>query len=50
MIGACDICNAQRVKVANLYVSGIETFVCYECVDEQSYADLRESGGLEGAP
>lgn len=30
MIGACDICNAQKVEIAHGFVSGIETFHCAE--------------------
>jgi|GEM_PF-7073153 len=32
-IGACDVCNAQRVEVSFSIVCGIETYACSEGCD-----------------
>lgn len=46
MIGACDVCNAQRVEVSRSIAYGIETFACSEgCDNPQRLVDCEACDG-----
>ena len=33
-MATCDVCDKPRVKVRRVEISGIETFVCAKCADD----------------